>query len=53
VRTKNKRADHYSVHWIVRFKASVLERGLRRRGAVERMNTGSYGICREGMLSLV
>jgi hypothetical protein len=47
VRAKNKRADHYSVHWIVRFKASVLEMGLRKRGAVERMNTKSYGSCRE------
>jgi hypothetical protein len=37
LRAKNKRGDHYSVHWIVCFRAVVLERGLWRRGAVVRM----------------
>jgi hypothetical protein len=47
VRARNKRADHYSVHWIVGFRAAVLERGLWRRGAVE----GLKGEVSEGVVS--
>lgn len=42
---QNKMVDHYSAYWVVRFSAAVLERGSVRRGAVERMNTGSCGRC--------
>jgi hypothetical protein len=42
VRARNKGVDHYSVHLIVRFRAPVQE-----RSAVEGMNRGSCGRCRE------
>jgi hypothetical protein len=43
VRAKNKRSDQYCVHWIVRFRASVLEEGLRGKGAAKRMKKGNCG----------